>query len=282
VDEAKVFRRVECEVDKEAFQRDLDQLADWAKKWQLRFNIEKFKTMHLGGIREGRVSYSMERPDGKRVTLQETTEEIDLRVWVDRTVKPTIHVAHAAMKANQLLGLIRRTFTYLDCDIVRQHLEYANIVWHPYFKKDIELLERVQHGATKMMPGLRHLTYEERLRKMYLPTLVYWRARGDAIDTYKYLNGNYMVDYTQLLKCHQTRGLETRGNGWKLQKKSSQSNLRSNFYSIRIVNLWNSLLEEVVGALSVNCFKGRFERLCEENRFNMMRNEVGGGKGWTM
>jgi len=76
-------------------------------------------------------------------------------------------------------------------------VEYANIVWHPYLKKDIELLERVQHRATKMVPGLRHLTYEERLRKIDLPTLVYRRARGFAIDTYKYLNGNYMVDYTQ-------------------------------------------------------------------------------------
>jgi len=119
-----------------------------------------------------------------------------------------------------------------------------------------------------MVPGLRLLPYEERLRKMNLPTLVYRRARRDAIDTYKYLNGNYMVDYTQLLQSHHTRGLETRG--WKLQKKSSRSNLRSNFYSIRIVNLCNSLP-----------VKGRFDRFCEENRFSMMWNEVGGGKGWT-
>jgi len=133
----------------------------------------------------------MERPNGKRVTLKETTEEKDLGVWMDCTVKPTIHVAHAAMKANQLLGLIRRTFNYLDFDlmkrlyntIVRPHLEYAYIVWHPYLKKDIELLERVQHRATKMVPGLRHLTYEERLWKMDLSKLVYRRARGDTIDT---------------------------------------------------------------------------------------------------
>jgi len=45
------------------------------------------------------------------------------------------------------------------------------------------------------------------------------------------------------------------------------------------MNLWNSLLEEVVGAPSVNCFKVRFERFCEESRFSMMWNEVGGGKG---
>jgi len=78
-----------------------------------------------------------------------------------------------------------------------------------------------QTKATKMVPGLRHLTCEERLRKMDFPILVYQRVRGDAIDTYKYLKGNYMVDYTQHLQNHHTRGLETRGNGWKLQKKSS-------------------------------------------------------------
>jgi len=73
-DDEKAFRRIECEVDKEALQWDLDQLADWATKWQLRSNIEQCKTMQLGGIRDGRASYSMERPDGKRVTLQETTD----------------------------------------------------------------------------------------------------------------------------------------------------------------------------------------------------------------
>ena len=103
-------------------------------------------------------------------------------------------------------------------------------------EKDIELLERVQHRATKMVPGLAKLSYEERLRKIDLPTLVYVRrARGDAIDTYKYLNGIYMADHTQLLQNHQSRGMETRGNDWKLQKKSVQSQIRSNFYSISTI-----------------------------------------------
>jgi len=48
--------------------------------------------------------------------------------------------------------------------MVRPHLEYGNVVWHPQFKKDIELLEAVQRWATKMVPGLRNLSYEERLR----------------------------------------------------------------------------------------------------------------------
>ena len=48
----EVFRRVDCEVVREALQRDLDQLAEWTKKWQFRFNVEKCKTIHLC-VREG-------------------------------------------------------------------------------------------------------------------------------------------------------------------------------------------------------------------------------------
>jgi len=73
--------------------------------------------------------------------------------------------------------------------MVRPHLEYGNVVWHPQFKKDLELLEGVQRRATKMLPGLHNLSYEERLRRIDLPSLLYRRLRGDVIETYKYLHG---------------------------------------------------------------------------------------------
>ena len=60
----------------------------------------------------------------------------------------------------------------------------------------------------------------------------------------------------------------------KLQKRSCHGQLRLNFYSMRIVSLWNSLPEEVVGAPSVNCFKGRFDRVCVDNRFRMEWKDI--------
>jgi hypothetical protein len=73
-------------------------------------------------------------------------------------------------------------------------LRYAQSVRSPWKKKDIRSIENVQRRATKMIPGLNKISYEERLTKMELPTPVYRRARGDMIETYKMMHGKYDED----------------------------------------------------------------------------------------
>jgi ribonucleases P/MRP protein subunit RPP40 len=205
------------------------------------------------------------------VTLDDTTEKWDLDVWITNYWKSASPVAHALSKANKLLGLIRRCFLYLDCQLVRQlftilvrtHLEYGNSVWHPQYKKDIELLESVQHRATRLVPGFWQSEYEERLRVRKLSSLAFRRLRGDLIEVYKLLHGIYRVDSTELLPLDIREGTATRRHSFKLQKTRCRTLLRANSFGMRIGNNWSSLKEDIVQAPSVNCFKNRFYKFCE-------------------
>ena len=119
-----------------------------------------------------------------------------------------------------------------------------------------------------MVPTLRHLRYEDRLKALDLPSLAYRRLRGDAIETYKHLHGIYSADSrpTVLFPLNQSAGVTTRGHCLKLQKRDCKTCVRANFLGLRIVNFWNNLTEYVVTADSVNVFKNRMDKRCHHLR----------------
>ena len=57
--------------------------------------------------------------------------------------------------------------------LVRPHLEYASENWNPHLIGDIQVLEKVQKHATKLVSDLRQLTYSDRLVALNLPSLLY-------------------------------------------------------------------------------------------------------------
>ena len=101
--------------------------------------------------------------------------------------------------------------------IVRPHLEYCIQAWRPYRKKDIDMLERVQRRATKMIPKLRNISYEMRLKECGLTTLETRRLRGDQIEVFKILNGYENSDRNIFFTVQEER--RTRGHGITLAKK---------------------------------------------------------------
>ena len=89
-------------------------------------------------------------------------------------------------------------------------------VWGHHYKKDRELLERVQTRATKMMRGLQHLPYEDRLRELGLFCLEKRRLWGDLIAAFQYLKGAYKQEGRQLSESVENG--KTRGNGFNLKE----------------------------------------------------------------
>ena len=55
--------------------------------------------------------------------------------------------------------------------LVRPRLKYRIQAWSPYDKKDIEVLERVQKRATKMVYGYGDLNYKDKLFLLDLPSV---------------------------------------------------------------------------------------------------------------
>ena len=143
--------------------------------------------------------------------------------------------------------------------MVRSHLEYAGALWNPYRKGDIKRLEKVQMRATKLVNSVKHLSYENRLQKLKLPTLKYRRLRGDMIEVFKIIHGKYDKTCSLELELYQSVHA-TRTNSLKLTNSRCHYDLRKYFFSCRIVNIWNSLPSEVVNAPSLNSFKNRLDR----------------------
>ena len=123
----------------------------WAQKWEMAFNTEKCKVIHVGK-KNPRYKYKMGGAE-----LAEAEEETDLGVLMDSTMKPSKHCETVAKRANATLGMIAKAFHYRSSQtllplyktFVRPRLENASVAWSPWLEKDIEMLERVQRRANE-------------------------------------------------------------------------------------------------------------------------------------
>ena len=255
-DDTKVFRKVTNYTDIQSLQDHLEKLVKWSEKWQMLFNFGKCKCIH---IEHGNMDEEYKMGDA---VLGRTTQEKDLGVTFSADMKVSEQCGIADSKGNQFLGLIRRTTTYKEKQlivplykaIVRPHLEYCTQAW----KKDIDKLERIQRRATKMIPELRDLSYESRLLQCGLKTPETRRLREDQIEVFKIVNGYEDVDRNMFFKLKE--GSRTRGHKAALVKEQCRLDMRKYSFSQRVINEWNKLPNDCVNASSVNMFKNRIDR----------------------
>ena len=109
-----------------------------------------------------------------------------------------------------------------------------------------------------MIPGFKDMSYPDRLRKLGLPSLVYRRLRGDLIEIYKIVTGKYDTDASENL-INLRLDSRTRGHPYKIFKERPRHDLKKNSFPHRVVDIWNSLPNNVVMAKSLNAFEGRLD-----------------------
>lgn len=263
-DDTKIFHSIKCLQDCKDLQEDIKAMQAWSEKWLLCFHPDKCKCMRIGNSDVDKFNYKLKENDKG---MEFTNAEKDIGVVIDSKLTFKNHINEKVNKANSIMGVIRRTFEFLDIKtfkilytaLVRPHIEYANQIWNPYLKKHIDILENVQRRATRSIPGLSNLTYEERLRKIGLPTLTYRRIRGDMIETYKILTEKYDPEVSKFIRLREDS--YTRGHQYKIFKCRPRLNVRKYSFCLRVVDLWNGLPSNVVEAKTVCVFERRLDKL---------------------
>ena len=132
---------------------------------------------------------------------------------------------------------------------------------YPCSTQALVMLQKSQDGDTDefILPGLRDLTYEERLNECGLTTLETRRLRGDQIEVFKILNGYENIDSNIFFEIKESK--ITRGHNYTLVKKQSRLDVRKYSFSQRTINVWNNLsTDDCVQASSVNMFKNKIDK----------------------
>ena len=159
----------------------------------------------------------------------------------------------------------KRFFLQLYKQFVRCHLEFAIPAWSPWLAGDIEVLEKVQKRAVNIITGLHSTTYEEKLKELNLRTLAERRNRIDMVETFKILKGfSNVKSSTWFNVVDPNIHRMTRSTEYPLNIVGSISNtdIRRNFFSNRIVNTWNGLPNSIKDSTTtVKMFKSRLDQI---------------------
>ena len=230
-------------------QHDIEVVQRWSEKWDLPLNPDKCQLLTTRVVQD------------TGINLKPVSKVKDLGVLISNDFKPGLQCQNAANKARSELFRLRARITCREPKvflayykaIVRPHLEYCVQAWAPYYQKDIACLERVQQLATRMINGQRGKSYEQRLQDLDLFSMSHRRMRGDLIETFKIVKGLSGLKFDDLFSFIPSMG--TRGHTLRLQRNHSRLQQRAQYFTNRVIPVWNRLPEIAVGCSSVDTFK---------------------------
>jgi len=190
-DDVKMYVQILDDLDVQRLQLAVDVLFQCATTWQLSISLNKCCVLNVGKS----VCYvSISINDGVVPAVESAR---DLGVLITKSLSPSVHINDVVSRANQRAAAILRAIVSRDVRLlmrafityVRPIVEYNSHIWSPSSVGDIESVERVQRRFTKRLPGLRNMSYYQRLKFLDVPSLELRCLRADLYWCYKILFG---------------------------------------------------------------------------------------------
>lgn len=242
---------------------DLSRVYKWACEWQLNLSISKCCILTIGK-QDSAFQYTV-----NGIPLARTEEMRDLGFLINRKLNFSSHCTMVFKKASITSINIFRYFKTRNREFllnmyktfVRSQVETGTVVWSPYKKKDIALIEKIQRRYTKHIPGLYNETYESRLDILNLETLEKRRKINDLLFLHKTMHNKSGIKFEQFFEWVRNARFTRTNLKRNIAIKRSKSKIRENFFCLRVAKYWNQLDNTTQRLSNFNQFKKKIRSL---------------------
>ena len=264
-DDTVLYSQVNSSRDQLHLQNNLDKLAEWGEKWDMKFNASKCTVLTVS--RKRKILQQNYQLYDNTLEAVNTAKYLGITISSDLNWKP--HIEDICVKANRTLGFLRRNLKISSRKVkeaayksyVRPILEYAVTVWDTHTQEAITKLEAVQRRAARfvmrryrntssvsaMIHDLHWASLEERRRIARLTILFKIQHNLICLDSLK-------------TKLHPLPPRRRRGHSHQLTIPHCHTKHQQNAFLIHTIKDWNGLPIDAVEAKTIDTFVSLVKR----------------------
>lgn len=253
-------------------QEDVNTIVRTSLSWGLKLNSSKCVI-----LRFRRNFANMAVPVEYTIEEEPITEKEayrDLGILLDCSLKFHDHIRETVFKANgTCINLLKSTvcrtadfMVTLFVTHIRPILDFCSTVWSTGYVGDVKALENVQRRWTKKVTGLENESYGNRLRILGIFSIQGRLLRSDLVMCWKIFNGKSNIKPSDLFILA-SQAINTRGHKHKIFKPRPQTEVRSRFFSVRVIELWNKLSADTVNCSTLPHFKSKLAGEMEDKLY---------------
>ena len=269
-DDTRVGHGIKTMEDLEKFQKDLDNIYEWASKNNMKFNSSKFECIRYGEEKFPTVKQLNDQ--GEMIEAREHVKDLGIHMSQDCTFG--FHIRNVAVATKGLCNWVLRVFQTRDemsmkklfTYLIRSKLEYGCQIWNPTKKQEIVELEMVQRQFIKRIEDMEHLTYPEQLKKLKFYSLERRRERYLIIYLWKMME-NLVPKCIDLKRRNGGRN----GRSFRLPllcrtASTRLKTIRDESFFVQSVKLFNSLPRNIrdLKGCSVEAFKKELDKFLQK------------------